>query len=145
MTSMPATKRSRRYSVHEAVTRHPRGLAGHRGQPPAAATIHPVGPAGAREPARGEGRVHMGDRHQAQPRRGDRSLWGEAALRYLKGSGYTLLSMGSGPSAVAEGLSGHHPPPFARLLAAQALTEPLRVVPPHNPCWRSIKKGPSRS
>ena len=53
--------------------------------------------------------------------------------------------MGSGPSAVAEGLSGHHPPPFARLLAAQALTEPLRVVPPHNPCWRSIKKGPSRS
>ena len=73
-------------------------------------------------------------------RRGDRPLWGEAALRYLKGSGYTLLSMGSGPSAVAEGLSGHHPPPFARLLAAQALTEPLRMVT-HNPLLAQYQKG----
>ncbi|MDZ7750891.1 MAG: type II toxin-antitoxin system VapC family toxin [Gammaproteobacteria bacterium] len=73
-------------------------------------------------------------------RRRDMPLSGETALRYFQESGYMLLSVGPGHAAAVEGLPDHHRDPFDRLLAAQALTEPLRLVT-HDPVLAQYQEG----
>ncbi|WP_457354894.1 type II toxin-antitoxin system VapC family toxin [Roseateles sp. P5_D6] len=60
--------------------------------------------------------------------RGDMPVSGAQALAYFEESGFQLLAV-SGEHAAAVGeLPAHHADPFDRLLAAQALTEPLRLL-----------------
>ncbi len=60
--------------------------------------------------------------------RGDMPLSGAAALRWFRRAGYTLLDIKAEHAAAVEKLPPHHADPFDRLLVAQALTEPLRLV-----------------
>jgi PIN domain nuclease of toxin-antitoxin system len=60
--------------------------------------------------------------------RGDMPVSGAQALAYFEASGFQLLAV-SGEHAAAVGeLPAHHADPFDRMLAAQALTEPLRLL-----------------
>jgi PIN domain nuclease of toxin-antitoxin system len=53
---------------------------------------------------------------------------GEAALGYVHDAGYSLLPVLSEHAAAAESLPVLHQDPFDRILVAQALTEPLRLM-----------------
>lgn len=50
------------------------------------------------------------------------------ALRIFAEVGYLLLSVSPDHAAAVETLPMHHADPFDRLLVAQALTEPMRLV-----------------
>ena len=60
--------------------------------------------------------------------RGDMPVSGHDALRYFRESGYRLLAIESEHAAAIEDLPAHHQDPFDRMLIAQALTEPMRLI-----------------
>lgn len=60
--------------------------------------------------------------------RGDMPVSGEDALLYFRQSGYRFLAVEPEHAAAVEGLPAHHPDPFDRLLVAQALVEPMRLI-----------------
>ncbi|WP_321785948.1 type II toxin-antitoxin system VapC family toxin [Paraburkholderia sp. J94] len=60
--------------------------------------------------------------------RGDMLVSGKEALRYFRQAGYRVLSIEAEHAIAVEELPAHHQDPFDRLLVAQALTEPLRLV-----------------
>lgn len=64
--------------------------------------------------------------------RGDMPLSGQDALRYFRASGYRLLPVEPEHAAAIEELPAHHGDPFDRLLVAQALIEPMRLMT-HDP------------
>jgi PIN domain nuclease of toxin-antitoxin system len=53
---------------------------------------------------------------------------GTDAIGYFSDAGYTLLPVTAEHAAATEILPLHHADPFDRILVAQALTEPLRLV-----------------
>ena len=60
--------------------------------------------------------------------RGDMPVSGQEALDYFRQSGYRLLAVQSEHAAAVETLPAHHADPFDRILIAQALTEPMRML-----------------
>ncbi len=64
--------------------------------------------------------------------RGDMPVSSQDAMRYFKESGYRFLSVEAEHAAAVEGLPGHHQDPFDRILVAQALAEPMRLMT-HDP------------
>ena len=53
---------------------------------------------------------------------------GKEALTYFQQAGYQFLSVEPEHSALVEQLPSHHQDPFDRLLIAQALAEPMRLL-----------------
>lgn len=64
--------------------------------------------------------------------RGDIPVSGRDALRYFQESGYRFLPVEPEHGAAVEGLAAHHQDPFDRILVAQALVEPMRLMT-HDP------------
>lgn len=64
----------------------------------------------------------------ARGRPGDMPISGAEALAYFKGAGYELLSITAEHAAAVATLPLLHRDPFDRLIVAQALNEPLRLV-----------------
>lgn len=64
--------------------------------------------------------------------RGDMPVSGQRALRYFQESGYRFLPVEPEHVAAVEDLSEHHADPFDRILVAQALVEPMRLMT-HDP------------
>ena len=64
--------------------------------------------------------------------RGDMPVSGQDALRYFRESGYRLLAIEAEHAAAIADLPPHHHDLFDRLLVAQALTEPMRLLT-HDP------------
>lgn len=60
--------------------------------------------------------------------RGDMPVSAQAAQGYFQASGYRLLPVEAEHAVAVEGLPPHHPDPFDRILVAQALTEPMRLL-----------------
>jgi PIN domain nuclease of toxin-antitoxin system len=60
--------------------------------------------------------------------RGDMPISGQAALKYFRQAGYRILAIEPEHAAAVEGLPNHHQDPFDRLLVAQALVEPMRLI-----------------
>jgi PIN domain nuclease of toxin-antitoxin system len=60
--------------------------------------------------------------------RGDMPISGAEALEYFRLSGYRMLPVSPEHAAAIEALPAHHQDPFDRLLVAQSLTEPLRLL-----------------
>jgi PIN domain nuclease of toxin-antitoxin system len=59
-------------------------------------------------------------------------LSGQAALDYFRQSDYRLLAIEAEHTAAVEQLPAHHQDPFDRILVAQALIEPMRLMT-HDP------------
>jgi PIN domain nuclease of toxin-antitoxin system len=53
---------------------------------------------------------------------------GKKALHYFRQAGYQLLAVEPEHATAIEGLAAHHQDPFDRLLIAQALVEPMRLL-----------------
>jgi PIN domain nuclease of toxin-antitoxin system len=64
--------------------------------------------------------------------RGDMPVSSQDALRYFRDSGYRVLPIDPEHAAAIEDLPAHHADPFDRILVAQALTEPMRLIT-HDP------------
>jgi PIN domain nuclease of toxin-antitoxin system len=64
----------------------------------------------------------------ARGRAGDIAVSGAEALGHFRGAGYGLLEVSADHGAAVERLPRLHGDPFDRLLIAQALSEPLRLV-----------------
>ncbi|MGR8981476.1 MAG: type II toxin-antitoxin system VapC family toxin [Gammaproteobacteria bacterium] len=64
--------------------------------------------------------------------RGDMPVSGRDALRYFEESGYRFLAVEAEHAIAAENLPAHHQDPFDRVLVAQALVEPMRLMT-HDP------------
>jgi PIN domain nuclease of toxin-antitoxin system len=66
----------------------------------------------------------------ALPKRGANHMpiSGAQALRYFRAAGYEMLSVTPAHAAAVERLKPHHSDPFDRLLVAQALSEPMRLL-----------------
>ncbi len=60
--------------------------------------------------------------------RGDMPVSGEDALQYFQQAGYRFLAVEPEHAAAVERLPAHHQDPFDRLLVAQALMEPMRLM-----------------
>ncbi|MFT4193123.1 type II toxin-antitoxin system VapC family toxin [Ottowia sp.] len=60
--------------------------------------------------------------------RGNMPVSGPQALGYFREAGYRLLAIEAEHAAAAEALPTHHHDPFDRMLVAQALTEPMRLL-----------------
>ncbi|PIP42961.1 MAG: PIN domain nuclease [Deltaproteobacteria bacterium CG_4_10_14_3_um_filter_60_8] len=60
--------------------------------------------------------------------RGDMPVSGKDALRYFSESGYRRLSIEPEHVIAVEDLPAHHNDPFDRILVAQALSEPMRLM-----------------
>ncbi len=60
--------------------------------------------------------------------RGDMPVSGQDALRYFRESGYRLLAIEPEHAVAVEELPAHHQDPFDRILVAQALIEPMRLM-----------------
>lgn len=60
--------------------------------------------------------------------RGDMPVSGSEALRYFRDSGYGFLPIEPEHAAAIENLPQHHTDPFDRILVAQALVEPMRLI-----------------
>jgi PIN domain nuclease of toxin-antitoxin system len=60
--------------------------------------------------------------------RADMPVSGKEASAWFETAGYTLLPVSAAHAAAVEDLPPIHADPFDRLLVAQALTEPLRLV-----------------
>ena len=58
----------------------------------------------------------------------DMPLAGAKALGYFQTAGYEMLAITAEHAAAVERLKPHHTDPFDRLLVAQALSEPLRLL-----------------
>jgi PIN domain nuclease of toxin-antitoxin system len=64
--------------------------------------------------------------------RGDMPVSSADAVRYFQASSYQLLGIEAEHVVAVEALPPHHQDPFDRLLVAQALVEPMRLIT-HNP------------
>ncbi|MDH4449301.1 MAG: type II toxin-antitoxin system VapC family toxin [Rhodoferax sp.] len=64
--------------------------------------------------------------------RGDMPVSGQESLQYFKAAGYRILSIEPEHVLAVEGLASHHRDPFDRLLVAQAIVEPMRLLT-HDP------------
>lgn len=64
--------------------------------------------------------------------RGDMPVSGQDAMRYFRDSGYRFLSIDAEHAVTVEELPMHHQDPFDRILVAQALVEPMRLMT-HDP------------
>ena len=60
--------------------------------------------------------------------RGDMPVSGKDALRYFTESGYRFLPVEPEHTVAVEDLPAHHNDPFDRILVAQALVEPMRLM-----------------
>jgi PIN domain nuclease of toxin-antitoxin system len=60
--------------------------------------------------------------------RGDMPVSGAQALALFEEAGFVLLAVSGEHAAAVAQLPAHHADPFDRMLAAQALTEPLRLL-----------------
>jgi len=60
--------------------------------------------------------------------RGDMPISGQEAFHYFQQSGYRFLSIEPEHALAVAGLPAHHQDPFDRLLIAQAVVEPMRLV-----------------
>lgn len=60
--------------------------------------------------------------------RGEMPVSGHDTLHYFRKSGYRFLPVEAEHAAAIEGLPAHHNDPFDRILVAQALTEPMRLL-----------------
>jgi len=64
--------------------------------------------------------------------RGDMPVSSQDAVHYFRESGYRLLSIEAEHAIAVENLPNHHQDPFDRILVAQALVEPMRLIT-HDP------------
>jgi len=64
----------------------------------------------------------------ARGRPGDMPIGGGDALHYFQAAGYRMLAILPAHAAAVETLPRLHDDPFDRLLIAQAITEPLRLL-----------------
>jgi PIN domain nuclease of toxin-antitoxin system len=64
--------------------------------------------------------------------RGDMPVSGQEAGRYFRESGYRFLPIETEHAFAVQDLALHHHDPFDRLLVAQALIEPMRLMT-HDP------------
>lgn len=60
--------------------------------------------------------------------RGDMPVSGQDAERYFRESGYRFLAVEPEHAVAVESLTRHHQDPFDRILVAQALVEPMRLM-----------------
>ena len=60
--------------------------------------------------------------------RGDMPVSSQDAVRYFRESGYRFLAIEAEHAMAVEDLAAHHQDPFDRILIAQALTEPMRLL-----------------
>ena len=60
--------------------------------------------------------------------RGYMPVSSQDAVRYFKESGYRFLSIDVEHAVAVESLPAHHQDPFDRILVAQALVEPMRLM-----------------
>ncbi len=60
--------------------------------------------------------------------RGDMPVSSQQALEFFKQSGYRSLPIDAAHASAVENLPAHHQDPFDRILVAQALTEPMRLI-----------------
>ena len=60
--------------------------------------------------------------------RGDMPISAQDALHYFSESGYRMLSIEAEHAVAVEELPAHHNDPFDRILVAQALIEPMRLM-----------------
>lgn len=60
--------------------------------------------------------------------RGEMPVSGKDATRYFRDAGYQFLAIEPEHAAAIETLPRHHQDPFDRLLVAQALIEPMRLL-----------------
>lgn len=60
--------------------------------------------------------------------RGDMPVSSQDAVRYFRESDYRLLTIEAEHVMAVEGLPAHHQDPFDRILVAQALVEPMRLM-----------------
>lgn len=60
--------------------------------------------------------------------RGDMPISSQDALRYFSDSGYRRLPIEAEHALAVEDLPAHHGDPFDRMLVAQALVEPMRLM-----------------
>jgi PIN domain nuclease of toxin-antitoxin system len=56
----------------------------------------------------------------------------QQAVGYFRESGYRFLAIEAEHAVAVEGLPAHHQDPFDRILVAQALVEPMRLIT-HDP------------
>jgi PIN domain nuclease of toxin-antitoxin system len=59
---------------------------------------------------------------------GDMPVSGQDAMRYFKEAGYRFLAIEPEHAIAVEELAPHHNDPFDRILVAQALVEPMRLM-----------------
>lgn len=64
--------------------------------------------------------------------RGDMPVSSQDATRYFQESGYRFLAVEAEHAVAVEELPAHHQDPFDRILVAQALIEPMRLMT-HDP------------
>lgn len=64
--------------------------------------------------------------------RGDMPVSSQDALGYFRESGYRFLSVEPEHAAAVDDLPAHHADPFDRILVAQAIVEPMRLMT-HDP------------
>jgi len=64
--------------------------------------------------------------------RGDMPVSSQDAARYFQESGYRFLPVEAEHAVAVEELPAHHQDPFDRILVAQALVEPMRLMT-HDP------------
>lgn len=64
--------------------------------------------------------------------RGDMPVSAPDALRYFQQSGYRFLPVEPEHAAAVGELASHHADPFDRILVAQAIVEPMRLIT-HDP------------
>ncbi|MEY3288214.1 MAG: hypothetical protein RLZZ419_456 [Pseudomonadota bacterium] len=60
--------------------------------------------------------------------RGDMPVSSQDAVRYFQASGYRFLAIEAEHTVAVEKLPPHHQDPFDRILVAQALIEPMRLM-----------------
>lgn len=60
--------------------------------------------------------------------RGDMPVSSAQALGYFQEAGYRILAVDADHAAAVEGLAAHHQDPFDRIMVAQALVEPMRLL-----------------
>lgn len=64
--------------------------------------------------------------------RGDMPVSSQDAVHYFSESGYRFLAIEAEHAVAVEELAAHHQDPFDRILVAQALVEPMRLMT-HDP------------
>ena len=60
--------------------------------------------------------------------RGDMPVSSQDAVRYFSESGYNFLAVEAEHAVAIEGLATHHQDPFDRIIVAQAIFEPMRLI-----------------